>query len=77
MDQDEQDRKVTQDAPTSYFDYESIPQDEKVRIETIKLKGNVSLWWEHLQTDKQRRVKEKIKTWVKIVINEFYYKNSC
>ena len=29
--------------------------------------GHASLWWEHLQTDRQRRGKEKIRTWPKMV----------
>ena len=33
----------------------------------IKLKGHASLWWEHLQIDRKKRGKEKIKTWVKMV----------
>lgn len=32
-----------------------------------RLKVHASLWWEHLKTNRKRRVKEKIKTWVKMV----------
>lgn len=50
-----------------YFDYESILKDMKVRISATKLNGNTSLSWDHLKIDRQRRGKEKIKTWVKMV----------
>ena len=38
-----------------------------MKIAVTRLKGHASLWWGHLQTDRQRRGKEKIRTWVKIV----------
>lgn len=38
-----------------------------MKIASTKLKGHASLWWEHLQTDRQSKGKEKIKTWVKMV----------
>ena len=40
---------------------------EKVEIAVTRLKGHASLWWEHLQTDRQRRGKEKMRTWSKMV----------
>lgn len=50
-----------------YFEYESTPVDKKAKITSTKSKGHAFLWWEHLQTDRQSRRKEKIKTWVKMV----------
>ena len=41
--------------------------NKKVKIVVTRLKGHASLWWENLQTDRQRRGKEKIMTWPKIV----------
>ena len=38
-----------------------------MKIAVTRLKGHASLWWEHLQTDRQRRGKEKIRTWLKMV----------
>jgi hypothetical protein len=38
-----------------------------VKIVVTRLKGHASLWWEHLQTDRQRRGKEKIRPWPKMV----------
>ena len=50
-----------------FFEYENTPNNRKVKIAVTKLKGHASLWWEHLQTDRQRRGKEKIRTWPKMV----------
>ena len=49
------------------FEYESTPDNRKVKIAVTRLEGHASLWWEHLQTDRQRRGKEKIRTGVKMV----------
>ena len=49
------------------FEYENTPDNRKVKIIVIKLKGHASLWWEHLQIDRQRKGKQKIKTWEKMV----------
>ena len=38
-----------------------------MKIVVTKLKGHASLWWEHLQIDRQRKGKKKIKTWEKMV----------
>ena len=50
-----------------FFEYENTPDNRKVKIAVTRMKGHASLWWEHLQTDRQRRGKEKIKTWPKMV----------
>ena len=49
------------------FEYENTPDNRKVNIVVTRLKGHASLWWEHLQTNRQRRGKEKIRTRVKMV----------
>ncbi|MDF3680986.1 hypothetical protein P3S38_28840 [Enterobacter hormaechei] len=49
------------------FEYENTPDNRKVKIAVTRLKGHASLRWEHLQTDRQRRGKEKIRTWLKMV----------
>lgn len=46
-----------------YFNFESIVEERKVKYVFTRLKGCASLWWEHLQVDRKRRGKEKIKTW--------------
>ena len=38
-----------------FFEYENTPNNRKVKIAVTRLKGHASLWWEHLQTDRQRR----------------------
>ena len=53
----------------NFLEYENTSNNMKVKIVVTKLKGCVSLWWEHLQTDRQRKGKEEIKTWVKMVNN--------
>lgn len=50
-----------------YFEYENIPEDKKVNIASTKLKSHASLWWEHLQLDRKRKRKDKIKVWSKMV----------
>ena len=45
-----------------FFDYENTPYNRKVKIVVTKLKGRASLWLEHLQIDRQRQGKEKIRT---------------
>ena len=50
-----------------FFEYENTPDNRKVKIAITRLKGHASLWWENLQTDRQRRGKEKIRTWPKMV----------
>ena len=50
-----------------FFEYKNTPNNRMVKIAVTRLKGHASLWWEHLQTDRQRRGKDKIKTWPKMV----------
>ena len=49
------------------FEYEKTLDNRKVKITVTRLKGHASLWWEHLQFDRQRRGKEKIRTWPKMM----------
>jgi FKBP-type peptidyl-prolyl cis-trans isomerase (trigger factor) len=41
----------------TYFDYEDIEEDKKVKHAVTCLKGHATLWWDELQAD--RRCKEK------------------
>lgn len=50
-----------------FFDFENTLDNRKVKITVTRLKGHASLWWENLQIDRQRRGKEKIRTWMKMV----------
>jgi hypothetical protein len=36
----------------TYFDYEDIEDDKKVRHAVTRLKGHVALWWDELQADR-------------------------
>ena len=35
-----------------FFEFESTPNNRKVKITAARLKGHASLWWEHLKTDR-------------------------
>ena len=37
-----------------FFEYENTPNHRKVKIVVTRMKGHDSIWWEHLQTDRQR-----------------------
>ena len=47
----------------TYFDYEDIEEDKKVRYAVKKLKGHATLWWDELQVDRHSKGKQKIKSW--------------
>jgi hypothetical protein len=36
----------------TYFDYEDIEEDKKVRHAVTQLKGHATLWWDELQEDR-------------------------
>ena len=52
-----------------FFEHENAHDSRKVKIAITRLKGHASLWWENLQTNRQRRRKENIRTWLKMVNN--------
>jgi hypothetical protein len=41
----------------TYFDYEDVEEDKKVKHAATRLKGHAALWWDELQAD--RRCKGK------------------
>jgi hypothetical protein len=47
----------------TYFDYEDIEEDKKVRHDVMKLKGHVALWWDELQAKRYCKGKQNIKSW--------------
>ena len=47
----------------TYFDYEDIEEDKKVRHVVTCLKGHATLWWDELQADRRYKGKQKIKRW--------------
>ena len=51
----------------TYFDYEDIKEDKKVKHAFTKLKGHAALWWDELQADRRWKGKQKIKSWDRMV----------
>jgi 8-oxo-dGTP pyrophosphatase MutT (NUDIX family) len=51
----------------TYFDYEDIEEDKKVRHVVTKLKGHAALWWDELQADRRCKGKQKIKSWDRMI----------
>jgi hypothetical protein len=51
----------------TYFDYEDIEEDKKVRHVVTKLKGHAALWWDKLQADRRSKGKKKIKRWDRMI----------
>jgi hypothetical protein len=51
----------------TYFDYEDIEEDKKVRHAVTKLKGHAALWWDELQADRHSKGKQKIKSWDRMI----------
>jgi hypothetical protein len=49
------------------FEYQDVPEEEKVKIVAIKLKKHASIWWEKLKMKRAREGKQKIRTWEKMV----------
>jgi hypothetical protein len=51
----------------TYFDYEDIEEDKKVRHAITKLKGHAALWWDELQANRRCKGKQKIKSWDRMI----------
>jgi hypothetical protein len=51
----------------TYFDYEDIEEDKKVRHAVTRLKGHATLWWDELQADRRSKGKQKIKSWDRMI----------
>jgi hypothetical protein len=41
----------------TYFDYEDVEEDRKVRHAVTRLKGHAALWWDELQADRRCQAK--------------------
>jgi hypothetical protein len=52
----------------TYFDYEDIEEDKKVRHVVTRLKGHAALWWDELQADRRSKGKQKIKSWDRMIV---------
>jgi hypothetical protein len=51
----------------TYFDYEDVEEDRKVKHVVTRLKGHATLWWDELQADRRCKGKQKIKSWDRMV----------
>jgi hypothetical protein len=51
----------------TYFDYEDIKEDKKIRHAVMRLKGHATLWWDELQADRRCQGKQKIKSWDRMI----------
>jgi hypothetical protein len=51
----------------TYFDYEDIEEDKKIRHAVTKLKGHAALWWDELQADRRSKGKQKIRIWDRMI----------
>ena len=52
----------------TYFEYEDVEEDKKVKKIVTRLKGHVALWWDELQADRRCKGKQKIKSWDRMVV---------
>jgi hypothetical protein len=53
----------------TYFDYEDVEEDKKVKHVVMRLKGHAALWWDGLQADMRYQGKHKIKRWDRTIAN--------
>jgi hypothetical protein len=51
----------------TYFDYEDVKEDRKVKHVVTRLKGHATLWWDEIQADRCSKGKQKIKSWDRMV----------
>jgi hypothetical protein len=51
----------------TYFDYEDVEEDKKVKHVVTRLKGHAALWWDELQANRRCKVKQKIKSWDRMI----------
>jgi hypothetical protein len=51
----------------TYFDYEDIEEEKKVRHAVTRLKGHAALWWDEIQADRRSKGKKKIKSWDRMI----------
>jgi hypothetical protein len=51
----------------TYFDYEDVEEDKKVKHAVMRLKGHAALWWDELQADRRCKGNQKIKSWDRMI----------
>ena len=50
-----------------YFEYEDIRDPDRVKFAKAKMKGHAKIWWQEVQLERNRRGKEKITRWDRMV----------
>ena len=50
-----------------YFEYEDIRDLDRVKFAKAKMKGHAKIWWQEIQLERNRRGKEKITRWDRMV----------
>ncbi|XP_031745523.1 uncharacterized protein LOC116405899 [Cucumis sativus] len=50
----------------NFFSYMDTPEQKKVRLVALKLKGGASAWWEQLEVNRQRCNKRPVRSWEKM-----------
>jgi hypothetical protein len=53
----------------TYFDYEDVEEDKKVKHAITRLKGHATLWWDELQANRHCKGRQKIKSWDRMIPN--------
>ena len=43
-----------------------MTEEKRMKFACTKLKGHAMIWWDHLQKERVRNGKEKIKSWIKM-----------
>jgi hypothetical protein len=51
----------------TYFDYEDVEEDKKMKHVVTRLKGHATLWWDELQADRRYNGKQEIKSWDRMI----------
>ena len=49
-----------------FFEWKLMIEEKKVKFTCTKLKGHAMIWWDHVQKDRTKKGKDKIKTWKKM-----------
>ena len=49
-----------------FFEWKPMTEEKKMKFACTKLKGHAMIWWDHVQTDRTKKGKAKIKTWDKM-----------
>jgi hypothetical protein len=52
-----------------FFEWKPMTEEKKVKFACTKLKGHAMIWWDHVQKDRKKKGKDKIRTWNKMEKN--------